>query len=351
MAPYIISFILSLLCMYSATKTKGKWLSLLLHILAIMPPVLLLTFRAEECGTDTTNYTRYFYALDANTFGALLAATRLELLFSLLMYSVRSLNLSIECLFFICGLLTIVPVYLGAMRLRGKANPHLVMALFYLMFYQYSYNIVRQSIGMSMLFFAVVLLIENRKVWSFVFGIIAVLFHTVAVVYFIVFFAYSLRERLSFRYFISNVILVLGLVYVSQTFFSDKIEYFEDYLESSEKASTQYSYLVEMIINFLVVLFVWEKDTFRLKKFFVIVSGIVASVIMLGSVAPYAFRVANCIDISLLIYIPMALKSTRNRGYYAIYLSFAVFFWWFVFIFNHSGRSYPYVLSNMVSFI
>ena len=198
---YVVTFILSLLFMNWAIKSKSKT-SLVLHILAIIPPVFLLTFRAENCGTDTTHYTRIYSVLFADSVGSYLAKTRLEFLFALLMYYLRSLDLSIEYLFFICGLLTVVPVYMGAMILKRNANPLLVMTLFYLMFYQYSFNIVRQSIAMSLLFLAVVLLIENKKIWSIALGIMAILFHTVAVVYFIVFFAYSFRNKLSFKYLI-----------------------------------------------------------------------------------------------------------------------------------------------------
>lgn len=343
---YIITFILSLLFMNCAIKNRPRALSTILHIMAILPPVLLLTFRAEDCGTDTANYTRIYYALFANSLEGYLQATRLEPLFALLMYSLRSLDLSIEYLFLICGLLTVVPIYIGAIILKRTANPLLVMALFYLMFYQYSFNIVRQSISMSLLFLAVAFLIENKKKISLLLGVLAIFFHSVAVIYFIVFFAYLSREKLSLKNLTLNVLLLTAFLFVFHTFFQDKIEYFQNYLESSEKMSMQFSYFAEMLMNFSIVLIVWVKDKVRLKNFFLLISGMGAITIMLSANIPFAFRLANCIDILMLIYIPIALNRFRCKNYTTLYLAFAVFFWWFVFIYNGSGRSYPYILSS-----
>ena len=344
MLAYILSFVLSLTIMSFAMKCKAKAFSLFCHILAILPPVLLLAFRGDECGTDTANYTRMFESIDTDGFASLFLATRVEMLFALLMYFISKMNFSLFSFFFICGVLTVAPVYYGSIKLKRILNPIFLMALFYLMFYQYAFNIVRQSIAMSLLFLAVVYLIENHKKRSLMLGVFSMMFHTVAVVYIVVFVIYIFSERITAKFIIKYGILLAIAFYLLQNVLSGHMESIEDYMDRGGD-SMQLSYFVEMLLNFLIVLFVWRNNHTILRRFFILVSGVVLSVILISPIAPYIFRVANCIDILMLLYIPIVLKNINNKNLYSMYLSFALFFWWFVFIFNRSGGTYPYVLS------
>lgn len=56
MIPYIITFILSLLFTYMASKVSSRVGRILLSILAISGPVILASFRDIGIGTDSLNY-------------------------------------------------------------------------------------------------------------------------------------------------------------------------------------------------------------------------------------------------------------------------------------------------------
>lgn len=343
MFTYIITFAISLLFMHLAIKGKVKRSGLLFHILAIIPPVFLLTFRAEECGTDTTHYIYIFDGLFTGNIGTLLAESRLEPLFILLVYSIKSIGLSVEFLFFMCGLLTIVPVYYGSIKMRKVVSPLLPMALFYLMFYQYSFNIVRQSIAMSLVFLAMVYLIENKKIPSLLIGLSAVLFHVVAVVFFIVYIIFR-NNKFSFVGSILSFLLLVVFVYLFQSFFSDKLDTLMEYTEAGKQTVLQMSYMLEMTLNFFVVAVLWKKDK-QLKPFFIYVSGMVVLLFLASTMGTYIFRIANCLDILLLVYIPIALKNSNNKNYTLAYMFFAVFFWLYIFVLQGNGATCPYVLS------
>ena len=346
MLPYIISLFFSLLIMHFAIKAKNHLVKYLLHLFAVTPSVFLLTFRSDLCGTDTPNYIRLFDYLNSASLQQYISEVRYEPLFAILTFSLKKLGLSIECFFLVSALLTIIPVYIGSIKLRKFVSPLIPMALFYLMFYQYSFNIVRQSIAMSICFLGYVyLVIEGKSIISFLLGVTAVLFHTVSIVYIFIFFIFQFLGRMSFKFLLINASLIIVLIYLYPLFFSDRVEYLEGYLSYSSGVSTQLSYLVEMTLNFLTVIIFYKKDKIGLRRYFMIVSGIGAIVIAFSSIGHYAFRVANCIDIMALLYVPLALKNAGSRIYYFFYLIFAVFFWWFVFIFNNSGGSYPYILS------
>ena len=344
MIVYVISFFFSLLFMRAAIISKKGVPVLIYHIMAVLPPVLLLTFRSIDCGTDTVNYMMIYDHIETEGFFAYVAGTRFEFLFASIMFGLKRMGLSIEYLFFISGILTILPVYLGCLQIRKfGVNPLLPMALFYLFFYQYSFNIVRQSIAMSFVFLSIVYLIQNKIRPSLLVMIIAILFHYVAVIVIIPFIIYITRfQRTRNRamiFVISSVIIVYLLRYV----YDAKAESVMAHLENS--ATLQMSYLVEMIINLLFVAIAWKKDKTGLKRFFLFVSCLTVITIVIGSQGAYMFRIANAIDILLLIYIPLALKHSKNRITIYSYMSFAVVFWWYIFIFRANGASYPYISS------
>ena len=348
MVAFIISYLLSLLFMNRALKNRNKLFTSFNHILAVFPPIFLLTFRAEDCGTDTYTYIMSYEFVETHNGLLYVLEARMEALYSLLMLCLKMMSLPVEFLFFVCGILTIVPVYIGSIKLKDKADPLITMALFYLMFYQYSFNISRQSIAMSFLFLAVVYLLENKKVISMMWGIVATLFHTVALFYFVIYFLYLFLEKSKIYTIVLVGVSLSFILTIEPDFFNDNVGRVQRYIEKGE-AGMQMSYLCEMILNFIVVFAFYKKEDVELRRFFLIISGIVVFLILMSTRGPYIFRIANCADILLLLYVPITLKTANKKELYVGYMFFAVFFWWFVFIFNGSGRSYPYILSPILN--
>lgn len=341
---YVISFFFSLLFMRTAIFSKKGVVAIIYHIMAVLPPVFLLTFRSVDCGTDTINYTMLFNNIEKEGLFAYVAGTRLEFLFASIMFGVKRMGLSIEYLFFISAILTILPIYIGSLQIRKfGVNPLLPMAFFYLFFYQYSFNIVRQSIAMSFVFLSVVYLIQNKIRSSLLVMIIAVLFHYVATISIIPFVVYITRFQSTRNRALIVVLSSVIIVYLLQYVYAVKADSVMAHLE--ESASLQMSYFVEMAINLLFVAFAWKKDKTGLKRFFLFVSCLTLIILVIGSQGAYMFRIANALDILLLIYIPLALKHSKNRMVIYSYMSFAVAFWWYIFILRGNGRTCPYISS------
>lgn len=343
MLTYLITFVLSLLFMHSALKSKNMFIRWLCHIMAIAPPVFLLTFRAEECGTDTLHYIWIFNNIDESSAIKALLLSRLEPLFVLLNFFIRSSRLSVEYLFFFCGVLTVAPIYIGSVKMKDKVPALMPMTLFYLMFYQYSFNTVRQSIGMSLIFLSAVYLLNNEKRKAFIIGLSAFFFHTVAIIYFIVYISYIFGFTKSLKGFFITTVTALIIAYISQFVLTTGIDNFLHYVGVS--TSMQMSYLLEVLLNFIVVLILWGKNRIGEKRFFLFVSGFVVILFLLSPLGSYLFRIANCLDILLLVYIPMALTNSRNQLYKYSYMTFAFIFWWYIFIRQGNGGTNPYILS------
>lgn len=71
-----------------------------------------------------------------------------------------------------------------------------------------------------------------------------------------------------------------------------------------------------------------------------IISILTLTAIMLSKVAPNIYRVAIMLDMLMLLYIPQIVQ--KNRTLKIAYITFALFFFWFVFVLNRTCAIIPY---------
>lgn len=360
MIPYIVSCIVSLLFCYWGDKKNN----IILHIFAIIPPIVLLTFRDLTVGTDTQRYTYMLsWVQNSRSFIGYIIATRIEFGFATIIHLLGTRNLPETYLFFLTSLLVIVPVYLGCIRLSKYVSPVLVLFLYYMMFYHYSFNILRQAIAMSFIFLAFTYVIENRLTKSLLFGIVALSFHYVSIVYIAINLLMLSYEK-GIKTIIMTSLVCFALVsFFSFSFFDATVEQYESTYINASAGTFQASYTLEMILNFILIYSISvncddeteeqnnnENDEIadeivKQKKLFIIISIFVLFLNLFSIVARQAFRLGLFLDILSLVSIPMVLSNVNYNGKQyklILYILFAIFFWWFVFIHNHSGGTYPY---------
>lgn len=338
---YLIVFFFSILFTNIACKSKIQ----VFHLIAIAGPIILLTFRDVSVGTDTHHYIDIFNTIQSsNSILSFIETSRLEIGFSFITYIIAHLGFSVNVAFFVYAILTVVPVYIGAMLMKEKASPTLVMALFYLMFYHYSFNIVRQAMSMSLIFLAAVLLLKNHLKIPLLLCIIAVLIHNTSIVFMVFFPILRFRGKKIIIVGMICALLMLVAFYFLKDYLLLMTEYYDNYL--SEKGSSQKSYAVEMTINFFIVIYACLKRV-KDSKIYLFASLITLVLLTLSPLAPFIFRLATFYDILLLIYIPHVIHACSKTGMVIglSYLTFALFFWWFVFVFNNSGETMPYILT------
>lgn len=340
MIVYIIVYAISLYFTYKACDGK-LWLN---HILAIAFPVLLLTFRDESVGTDTGHYIDIFnFCESADSLMFVFISSRTEIGFATITYAISHLGMDINVAFLIYALLSIIPVYIGALCMKDKASPVLIMALYYLMFYHYSFNIVRQSIAMSFVFLSVVQMLKGNVKLSIVLWILAVLNHNSAIIGVVFLSFIILRNRSLLLKAAVLISLFLAVIILANTLFVEQLDYYEGYFDKGQGRAEK-SYILEMFINYLIVLYARIKLMEDSSLFF-LASLTTLMLIIISPVAPFFFRLANISDVLMLIYIPQILCSIAKPIHKYHYLFFAAFYWWFVFIYNNSGDSYPYIIN------
>lgn len=339
---YILVYIFSLFFTYLASQ-RNNWLY---HFVAIVAPILLLTFRDVSVGTDTVHYEDIFnYSSSAASLSIFILSFRLEIGFASITYLISNMGLDVSFAFFIYASLTVIPIYVGALCLKKKTSPVIIMALYYLMFYQYSFNIVRQSIAMSFVFLSAVLLVNNKTKLSIIVWIFALLNHNTAIIFIVFFMIFKMREENILKKMIIICVVFLVLIGILTLNFSDQINYYNDAYLSKGQGSSQMSYLIEMLLNFCIVIYARIKQM-EDSDFYLHVSLMTLCLIVASPLAPFVFRIANLCDIIMLIYIPLTITSVLKPIHKFYYFSFAIFYWWFVFILNNSGGSFPYIFDS-----
>lgn len=119
-------------------------------MIAVLLPSLLAGFRDSGVGTDTLIYAddvweKITYCDNWNIF-FLSYATRvfddIELLYLLINYLVYQLGGNLHTLYFMVNFIVVLFFYMTAYDNRKKASMWLVMALFFLMYYNVSLNLI-----------------------------------------------------------------------------------------------------------------------------------------------------------------------------------------------------------------
>ena len=167
MIVYIIIFALSLLGVKVADiwydDRPRFWVG---SILAVLPPILIAGLRDSTVGSDTDLYIiPIFNNISSN--GQNLAEfldsyPDMEFGYLLLNYVVAQVT-DLQFVLQACiHILIIIPLYVTAMKWRDYLSPVLFMFIFYMIFFQESLSIVRQSIALSFSMLGLTLFLEPK---------------------------------------------------------------------------------------------------------------------------------------------------------------------------------------------
>lgn len=189
---YIVAFTFSSSLLYCAEKIREKKIRILITIIAILIPTVLAGCRANTIGTDVETYAIPYFnqAKNSSSFLSFLNNNTTSLLSEPLYYfitfAIARIFYDYHWALFFYSLLTIGFIYLGLKRCNRifKTPIWLGMLLYYLVLYNYTLNIIRQCIAVSIVFYGVTFLFEKQYKKYFLFMIIALGFHTSSIIAF-----------------------------------------------------------------------------------------------------------------------------------------------------------------------
>lgn len=188
MIAYIVIFTISLFGVWLADiYYDDRRLLTAFSVLALLPPILLAGFRDATVGADMQVYILYTFEQAVSTELGLFDFISnyqgvLEPLYMLINYVAARFSDTPYLLLITIHTLVMVPLYVTAMKWRPYLSPALFMFVFYMIFFQETLSIVRQSIALSFSMLAFTLLLQRRYLSYAACTLVALGFHNTAVI-------------------------------------------------------------------------------------------------------------------------------------------------------------------------
>lgn len=155
-------------------------------------PAILITFRSPETGVDTSAYiSRYMAGGEYHMY--MIRETGEALFYFIYLLCYRYANLRVA--FFIYAIISLWVALLAIFKLSKRINSFYVTVVFLLLFYQESFNLMRQIPAISIILYSFTFIYDKKPVSFFIAVTLAFLFHSSAIFCFPIYFLYKETKR------------------------------------------------------------------------------------------------------------------------------------------------------------
>ncbi len=198
-------------CMNSIVKSNNNILSVNLKVIffvltLVFVPVILVANRAPDVGVDTIRYMDLF--LYGKEYLLSRAENSTEKIFWYLTYFFYDHG-GMKVAFFVYALLPLMFVFVAIYKMALKINVFVVTLIFLMLFYQECFNAVRQMPAIAFVFLAYSYALDRKVYAFFICIVLAICFHTSAILALPIYFLYSKKNQTSLDYFRTFVLLCI----------------------------------------------------------------------------------------------------------------------------------------------
>lgn len=388
MAIYIISFIISCICMKISEKyKKNRGVYLIFLFFALCIPCLIAGLRLYLVGTDTNVYVKPLFRFATNTENYLRFLTlswqgvnemkyvdNFEKGFSLLVYVMAKITGNFQLLLFIIHILIILPLYFGLKKFKSLENSKwFAMLVFYLMFFNTSLNAIRQYIGIAWVFWGTSCLLneEDGKIKFFLSILVACLFHNASILGLVIYLIYLIigynkKEKkvvvkmsqyvFSINTFVILFLIIFSILLISNSTLIAKIldflnlSYYGNYINGNVHFAL--SSIIEMLPIILLLILCGKKFIKKYDNaYFLIINYLLNYIIaQLSSVNIYAQRIGFIFSIFNIVFFAELVDSFEKKTYKTLFkillIIYMLIFWYYNFVIEGRGETIPYITYN-----
>lgn len=375
MVVYIATFAVSTVIFKLADYVK-KEQRIYIDAIAILLLCLLAGFRAESIGTDTHGYIRPMIdraisstsLLDfmrsgwsnGNNFFIRLMVSDYEIGYVLIVWLISSVFKSVIVTQTFLELLVIVPVYI-ALRTKGDVPIWFGMFVFMGQFFNGSMNLIRQSIAMAFVLLAVAYWMQREKRKYILLMILAVLFHTTALLGIALVFIYEYvgkekkmnlktsMKSINVNYINMLIVIVGGITVLTGT--QIVIDILDRYGLSKYIGYIMGNihFMPNQIINILpafimlLLSFKYFENAKSEWAFYIVMLIYVMVAGQFTSVNGFGGRIGLYFKIFAIFAYPLICKYSRyKRTSKIIMISYLIFYWWFYYVLMQTDATVPY---------
>lgn len=346
-------------------------------VIVILIPAIFAGVRDYTIGTDTNSYIRPMFERIHETVSLSdylnLAQNNktlqsLDIGYNFFNFLISRISSSPHFFMFCAAAFIGIFTYISLYLLRNTCSIFAGEMIFLLTQYNASFNMVRQSMAMSMCLLAAALLTKKVSYKYIKFAIVVVLamqFHSSAIIAFAYLIPYWLFEKndldltLFFKialFIILVTAVVAGISYVTRFFVNIGVlgSKYSDYFDAGLSITTRYSMIGKIIYVFpIIYLFIGSYLLSEHKRFFLAIGFMDVMLFMLTDFSFYLYRISSY----FLFYRVISLSSYelyyRESGNKAkiplqyglrVAVSIAfILFWTYFIVIRNSHATYPYI--------
>lgn len=231
---YIICFIFSTIFTFIAEKTfkkNQKIVGIFFSIFAILIPCILAGLRDVSVGTDVKVYVESMFknALSFNNLMNYINANNeyTENGYLAFTYLISRFTNNIHIFLFIIQLVIMIPTYIAFYYRRDKAPMWLSMIVYFGLYYNYTLNLVRQSMAMAFIFLSYIFFSNKKYIKTLLLFFIALMLHKsafLAIPTYLILYLYAMKKISKRKKFV--IIAISLIITFLITIFYEKIATF-----------------------------------------------------------------------------------------------------------------------------
>ena len=380
---YLIGFTLSILLFYISNKIKNNSIiKKIVIIIALLIPCFIAGLRSDTIGTDVEVYVKKLHrcALSAGNIKQFFNSgwnlswrfkhvSEYEYGFLFLVYFTTKFFGSLQCVLFVIQLFTIIPVYLGLKKFKQFEDKiWLGMLVYYFTFFCLSLNLMRQMIGIAIVFYAFSILLNEKKSNFIVILLIlfAMLFHKSSALGFILYFIYIVvnhqeknnlllvvgQHKISLLKCLLLLFLAFAIIVVFNSKFLNTIvnllgfDSYSGYITGESKFNFK-QLLLRLPILLLFVAQFKQLNKYN-KNFLTLYIIFIFDLLLsnLSSASMYAIRISFLFEffnvISLVLLANVSENRSTNNLNRIIVITYSIVYWYYMYVISGVGHVIPY---------
>ena len=360
---YLVTFTISTYFAYLCTKIdkqKNKIWFYVCATMAILVPSILAGLRATSIGTDVE-----FYVLsdfnnarnNPNIIDFFSLGIYREKLYLLIVYLIARITNNVGWLLFTFEIIIMTCVFIGGYKHKDKLSFPLLMGVFFLLFYNNSFNIVRQYLAATVIFLGIKFLEEKHYFKFLLFVVVAMLFHTTAIIAFIfplIHYLVTIENEKKKKIYTLLIIItiILGCIFskpligwgIDKGLISNHYSYYVN--NDGESNSDIFTVLYGIEVLALLIYSNKIKDKIDSFDYYRMNATMLFIILQISRIIANGDRISfylNIINIYLIAQLPNIFENKKYKEICYVALALiSLAYWVYVYAINNSAETYPY---------
>lgn len=369
---YLIVFAISVLLIRCADKNKNwkksrRVVRAFLTCIAILLPSVLAGVRDYSIGTDVLVYGNawFDYAVGDFDFKHYViwgTSSSIDLIYCIINYVVARFTDNTHWFYFVFSLITTGLIYKAAEDNNDIVEPYYVMLTYYLLFYNQSLNMLRQSLALAFAACSFSYIRRNQYIRFALCAVLAYLSHRSAIVVVLLLIIYKIvnsqvRTLGKALVLTGSLVALFGINSIYSFFVSVGLltSRYDSYFDVQQRGGF-YVHLLLLCAPYFVLIYMFIKQRLQDKsireaisglKYYLLFSTVVGCVTLKMT---YMARIVLYFDIMLIYTVPLITDNlgvtlrlegkNKNKSLMVLWM---VIYWIIVYAVRNSGETYPFV--------